>query len=70
MYKIKLLLAKSAIRVNETGDLGFIKSPIIPELSKSIIFKGDAYKPLSSYYEVDENDELMIVMILHKISNH
>ena len=69
MYKIKLLLAKSVTSMKEKTELGFIKSNIIPEVSKTLIYKGNGYKTLSSYYEVDENDELMIVLILHKINN-
>lgn len=68
MYKIKLLLAKSAIKVNEALELGIIKSTMIPDVGKTIVYKGDAYKTLSLYYEVDDNDELILRLLLHKIT--
>lgn len=69
MYKIKLLLAKSAMRPSEARELGYIKSQFIPELNKTIVYNNGKYKVLSCYYEVDENNELIIVLILHKINN-
>ena len=68
MYKIKLLLAKSITRINDRTEIGIIKSSMIPDVGKTIVYKGEAYKTISLYYEVDDNDELILSLIVHKIT--
>lgn len=68
MYKIKLLLAKSVTKINDRTEIGIIKSSMIPDVGKTIVYKGEAYKTISLYYEVDDNDELILSLIVHKIT--
>lgn len=67
MYKIKLLETKSTMSSGQAQNLGIIKSNMIPDVGKSLVYKGDTYKTMSVYYEVDDNDELIMTLIIYKI---